>query len=329
VALPLEQPRGRVSVGGVVVPGLVTLEVDAAGYFLAGRFRAGFAMGAVPGFGGAYFAGLTNQSVVIEVAADGLGYRQILTGQIDAVRIDVLTNLAVICGRDLTAVLIDTEILESFVNQTASQIAAQIAAEHGLVPNVTPTSALVGQYYQLDHARTALGLNARVTTEWDLLTALALAEGFLVSVAGNTLTFGAPQVGTPVFVTPGNVSALSFEMITALPGAATVKSWNCRSKSVVTGTQGTGLMTTIIRPNLMQDQAQALARGHLQTLSQHQLIMQATMPGDATLAPGMTLVLAGTGMGLDQAYMVDAVTRRLGGKAGFVQDIRAHAAGAV
>ncbi len=322
----LQQPRARVSIDGVPMPGLVELEVNAGGYFMAGRFHAGFAIGAAPGIGGAYFAGLANQSVVIEVAPDGLGYSNLLTGQIDAVRIDWARNLAVVSGRDLTALLIDTEISQSFVNQTSSQIAQTVTAGHGLVANVMPTQTLVGQYYQLDHARTALGLNARVTTEWELLTALAQVEGFLVSVTGNVLNFGPLQSGAPVFITPGSLSALTFDMITALPGAATVRSWNCRNKSVVAGTYGTGLGTTIIRPNLMQAQAQALAKGHLQTLGQHRLIMQARMPADVTLAPGMLLAMAGTGMGLDQSYVVDAVTRRLDGKSGFVQDIVAHAA---
>lgn len=329
MALPLEQPRARVSIDGVPVPGLVELEVEAGGSFLAGRFLAAFALGAAFGFDVGYYAGLTSQNVLIEVSLDGLGYATLLTGQVDAVRIDWGRKLASISGRDLTALLIDTEISQSFMNQTASQIAQTIAVGHGLAANVTPTMALVGQYYQLDHARTALGLHARATNEWELLTALAQAEGFLVSVVGSTLNFGPPLVAVPAFMTPGGCSQLSFDMITSLPGAATVKSWNCRNKSVVSETQGTGLMTTLIRPNLMQEQAQALAQGHLQILGQHQLIMQARMPADAVLAPGMPLFLAGVGGGLDQAYTVDAVTRRLDGKMGFVQDVRAHAAAGV
>jgi phage protein D len=327
--LPLEQPQAQVSIDGIPVAGLVELEVDAGGYFQAGRFQAGFAIGAAPVFGGTYFSSLTNQNITIEVAPDGVGFVTLLTGRIDAVRIDWVRNIAFLLGRDLTGLLIDTEITETYVNQTASQIAGTIADEHGLIPNITPTTTLVGQYYQRDHARTALGLNAHVTTEWELLTALAQEEGFLVSVVENVLNFGAAQIGSPIFITPGNLSALTFDMITALPGAVTVKSWNSRNKNVVAETYGTGLTTTIVRPNFTQTQAQNLAQNHAQILSQHQLIMQARMPGDTVLNPGMELVLGGTGMGLDQTYVVDTVRRRLDGKAGFVQDIRAHAAAAV
>lgn len=324
--MPLEQPRARVSIDGVPVPGLVALEVDAAGCFLASRFAAGFALDAAPEFGGGYFVGLSNQSVQIDVAPDGVGYSALLTGQVDTIRIDWGRKLAVVGGRDLTSLLIDSEISESYVNQTASQIAAEVAVAHGLTPNVTPTTALVGQYYQLDHARTALGGHAKLTTAWELLTELARMEEYLVSVVGSVLNFGPPQPGMPLFVTTGSLSALTFDMVTALPGAAMVKSWNCRSKSVVSGSSGSGQMTTIVRPNLLQAQAQALAQGHLQILGQHRLIMEARMPADATLAPGMTLMLGGAGMGLDQSYVVDAVARRLDGKAGFVQRVRAHAA---
>lgn len=323
--MPLERPRARVSIDGMPVPGLVELEVVAGGCFLAARFTATFAAGMTPAAGAGFFAGLTNQSVLIEVAPDGIGYTALLTGVIDAVRIEWACDLATISGRDLTALLIDAEISESFVNRSASQIAEDIAAAHGLMPNVTATSTLVGQYYQRDHARTALGLNARVTTEWELLTSLALAEGFVASVTGNTLNFGPPQAGLPVFVTTTGLSALTFDMITALPGAATVKSWNCRNKTVVSESYGTGLMTTIIRPNLVQ--AQAMAQGHIEALSRHAVIMQARMPANATLAPGMLLLLGGTGTRFDQTYVVDSVTRRLAGMAGFVQDICAHAAG--
>jgi len=325
VALPFEQPQARVSIDGAPVAGLVELQVDAAGYFAAGRFRAVFALGAVPGFGAGYFVALTNQNVQIDVAPSGFGYATLLLGRIDSVRIDWLRNTATISGRDLTGLLIDAEIAQSYVNQTASQIAATIAGQQQLTPNVTATSALVGQYYQLDHAQISLGVNARVTTAWELLVALALAEGFGVSVTGQTLNFGPVPDLTPVFVTPGSFSALAFDLSTALPGAATVKSWNCKSKSVVSGTQGSGLTATIVRPNLTAAQAKSLAQEHLHLLGQHQLVLQGTMPADVTLMPGMPLMLAGTGSALDQTYVVDAVTRRLGEAAGFAQTLRAHA----
>ncbi len=307
------------------MPGLVELEVDAGGIFLAGRFLAGFAIGISAAFGGDFFAGLMNQEILIEVAPSGLGYVTLLMGGIDAVRIDWVKNIAYILGRDQTSLLIDAEIAQSYVNQTASQIAGTIAVEHGLIPNITKTSRLVGQYYQRDHARTVLGLNSRVTTEWELLTTLAREEDFLVSVINGTLNFGPAQINTPAVIVPGIFSELAFDIITALPKAVTVKSWNCRSKAVVTGNYGSGLTATIIRPNLMQEQAGTLAQTHAQILSQHQMIMLARMPGETQLMPGQQVVIAEAGVGFDQTYIIDAVMRRLNGKEGFVQDLRAHA----
>src|SRR6516165_1836496 len=112
VVLPLEQPRARISIDGVPIAGLVELEIDAGGYFLAGRFQVGFALSVTPAFDGTYFASLTNQNISIEVAPDGVGYVTLLLGRIDAVRIEWGRNIAFVFGRDLTGLLIDTEIAQ-------------------------------------------------------------------------------------------------------------------------------------------------------------------------------------------------------------------------
>ncbi len=326
MALLFEKPQVRLSVAGVPVLGVVEVEIDAAAYGMAGSFRAIISLGFSPEFGAEYFANLTNQPVIIEVLLFSEGFETLITGRIDAIKIEWLNQTVEITGRDLTGILIDTEITESFLNQTASQIALTLASRHELVPNVTYTSSLVGQYYQLDHARASLGLNARVTTEWELLLSLALAEGFSVSVTGNNLNFGPPALMPSVLVTTGSFTSLNFDIITAIPSAAIVKSWNCRSKSVVAEIQGTGLAATIIRPNLTHDQARKLAQGHLQKLNQHQLVMQAFMPMELSLAPGLPLLMSGTGSTLDQTYIIDSVRRRLGGKSGLIQEVVAHAA---
>lgn len=326
MALPVEQPQLRLGVGGVVVPGAVELEIESVGYFSADRFRAGFAIGAAGFTTIAYFAELGLETITIEAALNGYGLVPLLTGQIDNVQIDILENKAILTGRDLSARLIDTEVTQTFVNQTASQIATAIAQRHQLTPNVTATTALVGQYYQLDHARTALGVNARVTSEWNLLSTLAQAESYEVSVIGTVLNFGPQQPGAPIFLTPGNFVALAFDVAAGLPGGAVVKSWNCRSKAVVSQSVGSGLMTTLVRPNLTQAQAKALAVGHLGNLARHGTILLGTMPANLAMAPGMQITLGGTNSTLDQTYTIVEVLRTFDARAGFLQTIRAYAA---
>jgi len=319
--LPAEAPRLRLSIGGVPVDGVVALEVESVGCFAADRFSVTCALGGRVG----YFTALGKQDVTIEVAAEGAGYVTLLVGQLDNVRVDLGRYEAVLAGRDLAARLIDAEIAETFANQTASQIAVTLAGRHGMTPNVTETSTPVGQYYELDHARSALAVHARTATEWSLLTQLAQAEGFALWVSGEVLNFGPWPEAAPVLVTPANVSALAFDMINALPVAVTVKSWNTRNKAVVSQSQGNGAGTTLVRPNLTAAQARALAAAQLTVLGQHEVVMSATMPGDVVLRPGMTLVMAGTGSALDQSYTVAAVTRRLSARHGFEQNVTAYA----
>lgn len=323
--MAVETPSLSVSIGGVPVPGVVALETEAVAYFAADRFDISIAIGAVPATDAAYFCGLGLQTITIGLSLGGLGVTPLLTGQVDAVRLDLLRQTARLTGRDLSARLIDAEISETFVNQTASQIAVVLAGRHNLSANVTATSVPVGQYYELDHARTGLGLNARATTEWNLLTALAQAENFNVSVTGTALNFGPPPGVNAVVVTPANFMSLALDVGAALPGQANVKSWNTRNKRVVSASAGNGLATTLIRPNLSPQQAAALAQNHLAALGWHGTTLMGTMPGDATLMPGMQMVLSGTDTVFDQNYTVAEVSRALDVARGFTQSVRAYA----
>lgn len=74
--LPVDQPRLRLTVGGVVVPGVMALEVESLGYFSANRFRVELAVGADPLLPTAFFATLQAATVLIEVALDASGLLQ-------------------------------------------------------------------------------------------------------------------------------------------------------------------------------------------------------------------------------------------------------------
>ena len=251
-----------------------------------------------------------------------------LVGQIDNIRIDLLDNIATVRGRDLAARLIDTEIAEAFINQTSSQIAETIAARQGLSAQVTETATPVGQYYELDHARYALGVGARASTEWNLLAWLAEMEMFSLSVVGTTLNFGPLLRSAPRFVALSELISLTFDVATTMPKQTFVKSWNSRNKTVVTGVAGIAgaTSTTLVRPNLTAAQADALAGAHLATLASHGTILTATMPGDLMLMPNSEIALGGTSSVFDQSYIVDAISRSIDKQRGFVQVVRAHAA---
>ena len=325
--LQVEQPLLQVTIDGVIVPGASCAEIQSLAYFSADRFRVEFAIGADEAASTAYFAGLAAQTITVSVALGLSGFTTLLVGQIDNIRIDFLNNVAVLRGRDLSALMIDAEISETFVNQTSSQIAETIAARHGLAANVVATETPVGQYYEIDHARYALGVNARATTEWNLLCWLAQLENFGLSVSGWDFTFGPPVAGTPVVLGMTDLMSLTIDMATTIPGQTMVKSWNTRSKTVVSGSAGSsdGATTTLIRPNLSSAQAQAMAGAHLASLAQHGTVMIATMPGELSLTPNAQLALVGTDSTFDQAYTIEAITRTIDWQTGFTQAVRAYA----
>ncbi len=327
VVLAVNQPLVQVIIDGLIIPGAVAVDIESVGYFAADRFSVSFAMGASPLTGTDYFAGLGMQTITISVALGDGGFVGLLTGQVNNVRIDLLGNTATLAGRDLSALLIDAEIAGTYANQTSSQIAAAMASQYGLTPNVQATGTPVGQYYQLDHARSGLSGHARATTAWNLLTWLAQIEGFGLSVTGTTLNFGPIVAAASVLVTPGDCLSLTLDCATSLPGKVTVQSWNTRNKVVNAQSAGSGAGpgTTIIRPNLTDAQAASLAANHLANLALQTTVLEATMPGDLALAPGARMLLAGTGSALDQLYAVEAITRRIDARTGFTQAVRAYA----
>jgi hypothetical protein len=327
-ALPSSQPQVRVSVDGVAVLGVLAVDIEQVAYFAADRFVALFALDRSLNGGAVFFGALSAQSVVIELAVEPFGYVSLFTGQIDNVRMDLRAGTAALTGRDLSASLIDTEISQTFANQTASDIATAIAGGHGLTPNVTATRTLIGQYYELDHAKHGLGLNSRTGTAWNLLSWLAMIEGFSLSVTGTVLNFMPSVLPAPFYLTPQDCIDLSIDIATTIPVSATVKSWNTRNKAAFTQTAGTGTgpSATLIRPNLTSAQANLVARNHLADLAWHKTIMIATMPGELALAPSAPVSLSQTNSPLDQTYLVDSIRRCVDTRRGFVQTVRAHAA---
>lgn len=320
--MPTSAPRVRAVIDGLEIPAVIYLQVDSLGYFSASRFSIGFALDVL--FPSSYFATVGSATIAISVSQE-TGFTNLITGQIDNVRMDILNKIVVLSGRDLAARLIDAEIFETFNNQTSSQIANLIAGRFDLSPNITATAAPVGQYYELDHARNALALHSRSGTAWNLLSQLAQFEGFILSVTGTTLNFGPKPNLPPVLLTTSSAMTLEFDIATTIPTAATVKSWNSRGKTAVSQTAGTSGGTILIRPNLTVAQAGAAAANHVATLAQHGKVLTITMPGDVNMVPSAQIILSGVGVGLDQTYTVDAIRRSLDAERGFTQTFRAFA----
>jgi phage protein D len=343
----LRTPRGIVQINGVVVP-FDTIEANNNVFYAADTFRVILPLSALPP--GAQLADITGTGDVFVGIWAGFpndptqfstkDLKQLIYGKADAVSVNVSPsgNVVELNGRDLTAPLVDTKTVQKYPNLTSSQIAAQLAANHGLMTNITPTSTKVGTYYEIDHIQLQDD-----KTEWDLLTYLARQEGYVVYVTGSTLNFvpeptasGAPYrfVYTPPTANSpagGNFTGLRMEQAKTLANdvKVVVHSWdrkNSRGYSVTatashvqSGFKPSGNTTRNGGPqiysrtiaNLSKDQAQARANQLLIELSKHELKIEIDGPADMLLDRMDTISLTGTGTAFDTVYFPSSIIRTL------------------
>ncbi len=332
----VSSPLVRVLADGVALPGPLTASVLCNGHFHAGEFSLSFA--ASSGMGAWW--DLSPPAVLdVQVSTDGIGFTTLITGEVDQVEYDVGTGLVLLAGRDFVAAMIEAPTQETFQNRTSSEIAEAIARRHGLAAEVAATSTLAGTFYQQDHVRSSLGAFARARTEWDLLTWLAQHEGYDVWVQGRTLYFQPlPQPGLPDFtvlvgndangVTVANVEQLRCTRALTLAKGAQVEvhSWSSRQQRAFTrtaraGAAGTARRYVVVRPNLAEDQAAAMARTMLEQVGRQERIIEVEMPGETALTPRSQVAVMGTGSSFDQSYWVDWIHRQVS-MAGFRQSLR-------
>lgn len=322
-------PSVEVVLNGASVPGIIDAEIFACSHFAQGRFRVRAALSAT----GAAFWSAADQQVSIAFSLDGGGAVG-MTGQVDRIEIDPIRGEVLADGRDLSARLLTARTQETFENRTASEIATDLAGRHGLTASVTATTQRVGRDFQNGYARTTLDQYSRATTEWDLLTRLAEAEGFDVWVDDTTLHFeSVVDSGDPYVIAPTDCIGMRLESTLGLQNGlkVVVKSWDCRGQAVVTqssmaqsGGDTAGARYVIVRPNLVAEAAQSLADRVLDQMSRHVRTVHLDMPGELTLQPRMTLSLTDTETDFDGPYVVASVERRLSYRHGFTQTIEAR-----
>lgn len=269
-------------------------------------------------------------------------------GLADSISVDPINGVARIQGRDFSSILINSTYEDSFCNQTASEIANYISDRHGFNANITATSTMVGSYQCDGHSQVLLNAHSRITSEWELLTHLAKAEGFELFVDGTTLVF-APLASLQqnyLTIDNSNVKGIKFHKSCPLCGQTrvTVKSWNSwlsqvslhtddqSSGSAVPDTtdlnDAPGTEIAIVRPNLSPQDAERLAQQCLAALNEQQLKVEIVMPGEFSLRPLDVLSVSGSGAGFDTDYIVRSVRRHFSSTAGFVEYIQGFATAA-
>ena len=330
-------PRLRLLIDGTMVPGAFEVEELNNNHFAADRFRLGMVLSADPAHGAAWWSTRDDVLIDIEVSLGG-DYVNLLHGWVDSVEIDPQGDMVRLTGRDLSAELIEARAQGTFANQTSSDIATCLAARHGLAADVQATIVPVGRYWQLEHNSLLLNGSARITTEWDLLVALAQHEGFGLWVNGTTLHFRTVETSAPpIVLQAAELSSLHLERALTLAQGVevTVKSWHSRTAQCYVQTASASQASrktqnyVYIAPNLTPDLALRLAKRRLVELTQHERVILAEMPGELSLTPGLQILLQGSGTAFDQPYRVDSIERRFSVSHGFTQWLRACSAGTV
>lgn len=157
-------PRVRVLADGDALPGVMAADVWSNNHLAADRFRVRFAAST------GVLQGVQKPSVRLTVqAALDEDWSTLTVGELDSVALDPIQGVLDVEGRDLSAMMIDSRVEETFANRTSSEIAEELGRRHGLNVDADRTDTLVGRYYQSEHDRVTTGRFSKVTSEWVLI----------------------------------------------------------------------------------------------------------------------------------------------------------------
>jgi len=336
-AVPSRIPSVRLLINGAPVAGVISAEVNSNNYFGADCFNLTLATGEAPPLStAAFWASSLNVATEVQFSLDGTNYQPLVVGLVDNIVFDPLAGRVQITGRDNTATLIESSLEENFSNRTSSEIVQIIAAEHGFGCSTTPTSTLVGRYYQDEHNQLSLDQFSHITTEWDLLVFLSRQEDFNLFFVGNILVFlpvGSDTHNQAYF--PSDLISLRLDrsLLLSRDIEVTIRSWNSRQQTSfsqsLSGSASAGVETAgpiryqFVRPNLTPDQLTSLATRKIAELACHERCVEIEIPGELALTPRDQLTIAGTGTAFDQTYQIQAIRRRIHRQTGFTEQIRA------
>lgn len=346
-------PRGIVLLNGVRVA-WIDIEINNNGYYQADTFRITVPVkGQDPQIDKYWWVNQEQVDVDIYIGfpLDHESYSiadldLMLSGSVDVMPHELVTDIITLTGRDYTSKFIDTKTTMRWPNKSSSVIATMLATKYGLTSKVTSTKAKVGIYF-----KDSTKLQAQAS-EWDLLTFLAKKEGFQVYVKGEELHFEPKSASAPVYNMQwvedenGNKhfdgTSLTFERNLTLARDVIVRvdSWNRASKKVITAEAravrskdktlmkkvglrvGQPQMFTFSIPNLTREQAVQAAQSKLREITRHQLKMLAMgIPADNILTPQHIVTVSGTPY--DQNYNPDSITRMLSKRDGYTMDVMA------
>ncbi len=331
----------EITINDIVVEGLLQASIYSNNSFAADSFALTFAVGSLPLGDSAFWSSLTCGYVEVGATTRYMSSpTTIVTGMIDTVGIDLVNGTASIEGRDLSASLVDAFQQQDFVNQSASDIVATIAQNHGLGASVVPTLGYVGRYYADDYTRLSLGQFSRLRSDWDLVVQLARENTYDAFVTGRILNF------TPVsneftdiyFIDKCNVSAMRIDRTLAIGNVPVIRmqSWNSQNVASYISNGVTSInssdeasSTSAVQSylfsgsNLTSQQVDQAATRYGAEISRLQRILTIQMPWDLVLTPRTAVCLATKASVLDGLYRIESIDRHYSVNAKSHQHLRA------
>lgn len=352
-----KQPRALIKLNGSVVPGWVEWTIENNSYYEADTFHLKLDALKLPVSNNAAWLAEQTETFVEILAGfpstpanpNPNELTSFIYGRVDDIGYDPVQQEITLTGRDLTGAFIDAKISTQYANQTSSQIAAQLAANHGMATQITATSTPVGNYFEQD----TMELQANLS-EWDLLARLAREEGFVVLVAGQTLYFGPDQSGTgnPLalnYVAPsvvggpprGNFEEINFSRSQTIVKGISVtvrsagrynptvqKSYPVAPKGTTPGKSSPYGATTNYFYNMPAGataiQVEQRAMAIYNQIISHAMKLTVSMPADVITSPQSSVQVNGTGTAFDQMYFPKKVTRTMKFDEGFGMSIEAQ-----
>ena len=262
----------------------------------------------------------------------------LIEGYCDTVQINPVAGFVCLEGRDLSAALLDKKTPADFQNLTSSEIVAFLADQHDLTAITQDTTGFVGRQYADNTNLITLTQYAKLTSDWDIVVALAHAQNYDLFVAGSCLYF---QPGTNASQAPQHIfyrdlTDLRMRRMLPLSGGVkvTVSSWNSAAGTAVSATtdswsgtnpgsspQSAARAYTVIQPNLASSTAGTLATQLAQSIYRESMSIQFSMPGDISLNARSPILLSGSGTMFDRLYKIDSIVRQFRSRSGYSQTV--------
>jgi hypothetical protein len=340
----VEAPRVRAQFNGISIDSITHMEVSLNGSRKSSHFELTVSTGgSVPN--GCWLEsspGMAAVKILMHFQQNGSEIN-LFEGLADSVAYDPINRLARVEGRDYSSVLISSSYQDAYCNQTASEIASQIAQRHGFNSSIAQTTALVGSYQCDGYNQVLLNTHSRIISEWDLLNNLAINEGFELFVSGTTLVFAPSASLQTNYLTIHNadVKSVKFRRVLPLSGQTSlvVKSWNSWLNQMIQYTDGqpddqtpsesTGLNSdlgteiAIVRPNLTSSVTEQLAQRYSSAMAERLLSVELVLPGETSLKPLDILTIVGNGPNFNADYVVRSIRRQFSEAGGFTESILA------